>query len=145
VITCDFDPEVFFGNADVTPITLQLQGTNSCHPQKVTIFCKQVILQCNQHQLAVRLSSLQTLDTLDPCHYDELECIDEQLTYNLNVDQACSPPSPIPWSPDLCSGNPVFRFNQSAPFSESPLESKKGSRPPLQAKPGSNTKQSLCL
>ena len=73
----DLDPEVLFGNADLTPYHTQIRGTNSRHPQKVSkFFCKHMVDQCNQYSLAERIHALQTLSKLEPHHYDELEDID---------------------------------------------------------------------
>jgi len=61
-----------------------------------------VISQCNQHQLAERITHLQTLPALDKTHLDELESIDAQLTKILiKADKHCKPPHPDPWSPEL--------------------------------------------
>ncbi len=45
----DLDPEVLFGNVAPSPYLMQICGTNSQHPQKVTKFCKCVVDQCNQY------------------------------------------------------------------------------------------------
>jgi len=65
-------------------------------------FCKRVITKCNQHQLAERITYLQTLATLDEDNVRELEDIDTVLTkILLEADKHCSPPQMDPWSPDL--------------------------------------------
>jgi len=98
----DLDPDVLFGNANFTPYHTQIRGTNSCHPQKVPKFCKRVVDQCNQYQLAERIAELQTLKNIEPHHFDKLEDIDSHLTkILLKADRACTQPNSSPWSPEL--------------------------------------------
>jgi len=98
----DLDPEVLFGNAELTLYKQPTRGTNSRHPQKVTKFCKQVIKQCNRYRLAKCIADLWQLDKLEPQHYDELEDIDTRLTkILLHADRACTPSNPSSWSPAL--------------------------------------------
>jgi len=98
----DFDPDVLFGNALAPPTHLMNQGVNSQHEQKVTKFCKRMVSQCNQHQLAERLIYLKSRPKLTPTDLDELESIDQQLMQILiKADNHCKPPHPDPWSPEL--------------------------------------------
>jgi len=98
----DFDPDVLFSNALAPHTHLTNQGVNSQHEQKVTKFCKRMVSQCNQHQLAERLIYLKSRPKLTPTDLDELESIDQQLTQILiKADNHCKPPHPNPWSPEL--------------------------------------------
>jgi len=98
----DLDPEVLFGIAECYMHHQSVCRMNSCHPQKVTKFCKQVVNMCNQSQLAEHLVVLQALPMLTPTHLVELETIDTQLTQILLwANRACIPPSTSPWSLEL--------------------------------------------
>jgi len=76
----DLDPDILFGSKLHQPMPMTLRGVHSQHPQKVHKFCKQVIDQCNLHQLAERIAALQTLNSLNNQHLAELEIIDTLLT-----------------------------------------------------------------
>ncbi len=98
----DLDPDVLFGITECTMYQQPVRGLNSCHPQKVTKFCKQVVELCNQSHLAERIAALQALTTLTPQHLEELEAIDTRLTQILlRADKACIPPNTSPWSLEL--------------------------------------------
>jgi len=76
----DLDLEVFFGQANLTTYHQPSRGTNSCHAQIVTKYCKQAVTKCNNHQLAKCIATLQALPQLDPLCLDKLENIDTCLT-----------------------------------------------------------------
>jgi len=98
----DLNPDVLFGTAVTLPMQLTTHRVHSKHPQKVTKFCKRVVMKCNQHHLADRLESLKSLSTLDKNQLKELETIDNLLTkILLEADKKYSPPQMDPWSPDL--------------------------------------------
>jgi len=98
----DLDPAILFGSATTLPAHLTTRGVISKHPQKVTKFCKRVVTRCNQHQLAARIQSLQTLPQLDGTQLKELEAIDMCLTkILLEANKHCTPPQTDPWSPEL--------------------------------------------
>jgi len=93
----DFDPHILFGNNTVPAAPPQLCSVQSHHPQKVTKFCKCIISQCNHHLTAEHLAAFQQLDIMEPHHYAELECIDQQLLKILiNADQTWTPQNPVP-------------------------------------------------
>jgi len=97
----DLDPDILFGHAIALPAMMSNRGVNSRQDQKVTKFCKRVISQCNQHQLAERIAQLQSLQTLGTEDIAELERIDEQITKILLSADHCQPMNSDPWSPEL--------------------------------------------
>jgi len=86
----DFDPDLLFGNNIASVEDLGQRGVNSRHPQTVQKFCKRVITQCQRHNIAERLDSLQDATYFTAAHHEELESIDLQLTRLLTkADHEC--------------------------------------------------------
>jgi len=102
LLRIDLDPNVLFGTSMTPAVQYAARGVNSCHPQKVHQFCKQVINQCNGHQFSTQVAALQMLDQLDNAAITKLELIDAQLTKILVCANCnCTPENQAPWSPKL--------------------------------------------
>ncbi len=76
----DFHPGILFGSEPLHPSAGLIWGINSHHEQHIITFCKKVVKQCNQAQLAERTAILFSKDRLDATDILELEKIDTTLT-----------------------------------------------------------------
>jgi len=107
----DFNAETLFGSRPSSPSPGLMRGVNSRHEQHIHQFCKQVVQQCNRHQLAERTATLLDKLILSPNDFSELDTIDKMLTKILTQsDKQCRPLSTIPWSPALQKAYLTHRY-----------------------------------
>jgi len=99
----DFLPTILFGSTTATPSPGLLCSINSQNDQQVLQhYCKQMVRQCNQHQLDEQMAILIAKTHLMNDDICELELIDKMLTkILLQADQQCCPLSTAPWSPEV--------------------------------------------
>jgi len=98
----DLDATTLFGNRlPMTTFTVH-RGVNSNTFPIVPEFCKEVVKQCEAHQLFEHIDHLIQQTEFLPQHHAELEAIDTELTAIIvEMDQKFRKHNNLPWSPTL--------------------------------------------
>jgi len=107
----DIDTTILFGNKPPPTIQTHYRGVNSNAFPTVPEFCKEVVQQCENHNLFDRIDMLLQQQYFSPQHHNELEDIDTQLMAILvKTDQKFRKHNNFPWSPSLDTAYFTHRY-----------------------------------